>query len=341
MSPTTRYAHNALGQRVFKTEPLYPPGPGDEADPGFMQSLIAFFTKLWSPSTTQAEQLGYAYVYDEQGTLIAEAGSGGANSAGQASYFYLPTANGPMPIAAVINGATYAVHSDHLNTPRKLTDANGQAVWQWSYSAFGEDKPTLAKNRFANLDTTPNPGTTNISEVKFNLRYPGQYADEESGLFYNYFRSYDAKTGRYSQPDPIGLRGGWNRFGYVDANPLKNTDLYGLQAYPDERPTRPIGIFDPVGDAQRELARRFTRAIKNWTPFAPTDSDPWEGGDSSGDNYEKCMAKCSMRKAAGIQMCQSLYGPNGQIPSDDELVRCVGGYVDDWLACRVRCQQCP
>ncbi|MDQ0568340.1 RHS repeat-associated protein [Variovorax paradoxus] len=228
VSPTTRYAHNALGQRVFKTEPLYPPGQGDEADPGFMQSLIAFFTKLWNPTANQAEQLGYAYVYDENGTLISEAGSGGANSAGQASYIYLPTANGPMPVAAVINGATYAVHSDHLNTPRKLTNSDGQAVWQWSYSAFGEDKPTIAKNRFANLDITPNPGTTSLSEVKFNLRYPGQYADEESGLFYNYFRSYDARTGRYSQPDPIGLGGGWNRFGYVEGNALNNFDPFGL-----------------------------------------------------------------------------------------------------------------
>jgi RHS repeat-associated protein len=237
VSPTTRYAHNALGQRVFKTEPLYPPGQGDEADPGFMQSLIAFFTRLWNPATNQAEQLGYAYVYDENGTLISEAGSGGANSAGQASYIYLPTANGPMPIAAVINGATYAVHSDHLNTPRRLSNGSGQAVWQWSYSAFGEDKPTIAKHRFANLDTTPNPGTTNISEVKFNLRYPGQYADEESGLFYNYFRSYDARTGRYSQPDPIGLDGGWNRFGYVDANPLSFIDPLGL-ANSGWRPSR-------------------------------------------------------------------------------------------------------
>ncbi|WP_177192781.1 RHS repeat protein [Variovorax sp. OV084] len=228
VSPTTRYAHNALGQRVFKTEPLYPPSQGDEADPGFMQSLIAFFTKLWSPSTTQAEQLGYAYVYDEQGTLIAEVGSGGTNSAGQNQYIYLPTANGPMPVAAIVNGATFAVHSDHLNTPRKLTNADGQAVWQWSYSAFGEDKPTLARYRFANTETTPNPGTTSISEVKFNLRYPGQHADEESGLSYNYFRSYDARTGRYSQPDPIGLDGGWNRFGYVDANPIRGTDPFGL-----------------------------------------------------------------------------------------------------------------
>ncbi|WP_440534412.1 RHS repeat-associated core domain-containing protein [Variovorax sp. YR566] len=228
VSPTTRYAHNALGQRVFKTEPLYPPSQGDEADPGFMQSLIAFFTKLWSPSTTQAEQLGYAYIYDEQGTLIAEVGSGGTNSAGQSQYIYLPTGNGPMPVAAVIDGTIYAIHSDHLNTPRKLSNADGQAVWQWGYSAFGEDKPTTAKNRFANLDTTPNLGTTSISEVKFNLRYPGQYADEESGLFYNYFRSYRAIDGRYTQGDPIALDGGWNRFGYVDANPLRGTDPFGL-----------------------------------------------------------------------------------------------------------------
>jgi RHS repeat-associated protein len=231
VSPTTRYAHNALGQRVFKTEPLYPPGQGDEADPSFMQSLIAFFTKLWNPTANQAEQLGYAYVYDENGTLISEAGSGGANSAGQASYIYLPTANGPMPIAAVINGAIYAVHSDHLNTPRKLSNADGQPVWQWSYSAFGEDKPTIAKNRFANLDITPNPGSTSLSEVKFNLRYPGQYADEESGLFYNYFRSYDPRTGRYSQGDPIGLLGGWNRFGYVGGDSLMYSDPLGLDRW--------------------------------------------------------------------------------------------------------------
>ncbi|WP_418120625.1 RHS repeat-associated core domain-containing protein [Variovorax sp. 350MFTsu5.1] len=228
VSPTTRYAHNALGQRVFKTEPLYPPTQGDETDPGFWNSLVAFFTKLWSPATTPAEQLGHAYLYDEQGSLIAELGSGGTHSTGETRYIYLPTVNGPMPVVAVINGATYAVHSDHLNTPRRLSNADGQAVWQWSYSAFGEDKPTLAKNRFANLEVTPNPGTTGISEVKFNLRYPGQYADEESGLFYNYFRSYDARTGRYSQPDPIGLDGGWNRFGYVDANPLSFSDPLGL-----------------------------------------------------------------------------------------------------------------
>ncbi|WP_198086381.1 RHS repeat-associated core domain-containing protein [Variovorax sp. E3] len=225
-----------------------------------MQSLIAFFTKLWSPSTTQAEQLGYAYVYDEQGTLIAEVGSGGTASGGQAQYIYLPTANGPMPIAAVIDGATYAVHSDHLNTPRKLTNASEQAVWQWSYSAFGEDKPTVAKNRFANLEVTPNSGTTGISEVKFNLRYPGQYADEESGLFYNGFRTYDPRVGRYTQSDPIGLDGGWNRFSYVDANPMSFVDPEGLAGGPPRSTPRvPLpgggavsnGLLSGIAEAMR------------------------------------------------------------------------------------------
>jgi RHS repeat-associated protein len=265
VSPTTRYAHNALGQRVFKTEPLYPPSQGNAADPGFMQSLIAFFTKLWSPTTTQAEQLGYAYVYDEQGTLIAEVGSGGTNSAGQSQYIHLPTANGPMPIAAIVNGNTLAVHSDHLNTPRRLTNADGQAVWQWSYSAFGEDKPTLARNRFANLETTPNPGTTSISEVKFNLRYPGQYADEESGLFYNGYRTYSPTTGRYTQGDPIGLDGGWNRFGYVDGNPFSYSDPLGLFKV-DWSSTKFGETPPPWVRRLREFGDRLERKIKSLCP---------------------------------------------------------------------------
>ena len=179
-SPTTRYAHNALGQRVFKTEPLYPLAEGDESDPGFLQSLINFFTQLWAPSTTDAEKLGFAFVYDEEGGLIAQTGTGGANSTGVVQYVYLPTAAGPMPIAAVINGSRFAVHSDHLNTPRRLTDESANSVWQWAYSAFGDEQPTTTANRFA----APGAGTTGATPVTFNLRYPGQYYDQESGLSY-------------------------------------------------------------------------------------------------------------------------------------------------------------
>jgi RHS repeat-associated protein len=101
-------------------------------------------------------------------------------------------------------------------------------MWQWAYSALEETASTTAAKRFAGPETVPTTGTTTATPVTFNLRYPGQYADAESGLFYNYFRSYNPTTGRYTQTDPIGLDGGWNRFSYVGGNPLLFVDPRGL-----------------------------------------------------------------------------------------------------------------
>ncbi|GAA4354185.1 hypothetical protein GCM10023165_45150 [Variovorax defluvii] len=191
-------------------------------------SLKSFFTRLWSPATSGAEQQGTAYLYDEEGSLLSETGTGGANSTGSTEYIYLPTANGPMPIAAVINGQMYAVHSDHLNTPRRLSDSQGQTVWQWAYSAFGDEKPTIAKNRFANLEVNPNPGTTSFPDITYNVRYPNHYADEESGLFENRDRFYNPSLGRYTQGDAFGLSAGTNRFVYALDDPLSVFDDDGL-----------------------------------------------------------------------------------------------------------------
>ncbi|MBT9512811.1 MAG: hypothetical protein IV104_10735 [Acidovorax sp.] len=120
------------------------------------------------------------------------------------------------------------MHSDHLNTPRRLTQSNGRVAWQWAYSAFGDEQPTTAAKRFTSETTNPTTGTTSIPDVTFNLRYPGQYFDKETNLHYNYFRTYAPSTGRYTQGDPIGLDGGWNRFSYVGGNPLSYVDPMGL-----------------------------------------------------------------------------------------------------------------
>jgi RHS repeat-associated protein len=106
-----------------------------------------------------------------------------------------------VPVVAVINGEPFAVYTDHLNTPRRLTDAQGRPRWQWAFSGFGKQAAQSIPR--ANLPT-----------IQYSLRYPGQ-VDDGNGLFYNFNRFYDPLAGRYTQADPIGLGGGWNRFGYV------------------------------------------------------------------------------------------------------------------------------
>jgi RHS repeat-associated protein len=63
------------------------------------------------------------------------------------------------------------------------------------------------------------------------MRFPGQYADKETSLTYNYFRDYDSALGRYTRSDPIGLRGGLNTYGYVYDRPLKLIDQRGLDIH--------------------------------------------------------------------------------------------------------------
>jgi RHS repeat-associated protein len=62
----------------------------------------------------------------------------------------------------------------------------------------------------------------------YNLRFPGQYFDVESGLHYNYMRSFDPITARYMESDPIGLWGGLSTYAYVGSDPLTFADPLGL-----------------------------------------------------------------------------------------------------------------
>lgn len=60
---------------------------------------------------------------------------------------------------------------------------------------------------------------------------PGQYIDEETGLAYHRFRYYDPALGRFLSPDPLGIGGGADLYGYPP-DPTEWADPLGLR-FPD------------------------------------------------------------------------------------------------------------
>ncbi|MFN7550165.1 MAG: RHS repeat domain-containing protein, partial [Pseudomonadota bacterium] len=160
-----------------------------------------------------AGALDRRFAYDESGRLLGEFDAGGAP-------LQLSVWMDDRPVAVVEGTALRYIETDHLNTPRALIDpARNVAVWRWDLqvSAFGEH----AANEDPDADGSP---------VKFNLRFPGQYLDAETGLHYNYFRDYEAGTGRYVESDPIGLAGGIASYPYANSMPIGAADPRGEQA---------------------------------------------------------------------------------------------------------------
>ena len=66
-----------------------------------------------------------------------------------------------QPLAKIKVNDVYYYHNDHLGTPMMMTDSTGTTVWQGEFLPFGEEYSVT--------------GT-----VTNNLRFPGQYYDEEN-----------------------------------------------------------------------------------------------------------------------------------------------------------------
>jgi RHS repeat-associated protein len=151
------------------------------------------------------------YVYDEAGHLLGEYNSTGVLI--QETIWL-----GDTPVATLRPGTPigiFYVHTDHLNTPRRITQPSGnQLRWTWEADPFGT--------------ATPNENPASLGAFKYNLRFPGQIYDSHGGLMQNYFRDYDPAIGRYVESDPVGLSGGLNPYWYAEGNPLRSADPLGL-----------------------------------------------------------------------------------------------------------------
>jgi RHS repeat-associated protein len=176
---TTAYVINPVGQRVQKT----------------------------GPAGTRY------FVYDERGHLLGEYDNVGALIQETVWMDDTPVAT-LRPNGGAIS--VFYVHTDHLDTPRRVSRPSDNAiVWRWDSAPFGES----AANEDPDADG---------SAFAYSLRFPGQYYDAESGLHYNIERDYDPASGRYVESDPLGQSGGLNIFGYADSLPTLLFDPFGL-----------------------------------------------------------------------------------------------------------------
>ena len=181
-------------------------------------------------------------LYDEAGHWLGDYDTNGAPKQ-QAIWL------DDLPVGLLANGGQlHYIEPDHLGSPRVVVDAaRDVAVWSWS----------LKGEAFGNTAPNQDPDGDGIAMV-FDMRFPGQRFDAASGFNQNYFRDYDAATGRYGQSDPIGLAGGVSTYDYSNANPLTTSDVFGLTGNPlsgynpalgpiiIKTPTSKIGFLDKL-----------------------------------------------------------------------------------------------
>lgn len=166
-------------------------------------SVLAYFSN--NAFNQRAAKHTYAsgaihYVYGMHGELLAE-----YNGGTRTYYIWL---DGEL-LAVDRNGVLYASHNDRTGRPVTLLDAGAKKVWRAANNAFDRKVET-----------------SSIGDM--NIGFPGQYYDQETGLWYNWHRYYDASLGRYIQSDPMGLQGGSNSYLYGAANPIAYSDPLGL-----------------------------------------------------------------------------------------------------------------
>ena len=136
----------------------------------------------------------------------------------------MPQAQSQTPAETI-----YYYHNDHLGTPRILTDQTGAVVWDVDYAPFGEISAYV----------------TNSLPTDQPFRFPGQYSDQMTGLYYNWNRYYMPEVGRYNRVDLtksssliinnkiyiLPVNDAFNSihpYSYSNSNPLINIDFNGL-----------------------------------------------------------------------------------------------------------------
>jgi RHS repeat-associated protein len=164
---------------------------------------------------------------------------------------------------------------------REIVDGEGRIVTRASHSAFGVWR-----------------WSQSTTDVAVPFRFPGQLEDAETGLLYNRYRTYDPETGRFLTPDPIGLDGGLNLYGYGP---------------------NPVAWIDPMGWRHHMTVTRAPRGFNAAHASARTPGGPQyqsgmhncPGGPPASENLQS-RARCHTEQKFAHDLIQSGQRYRGQ-----------------------------
>lgn len=237
------------------------------------------------------------YIYSDQGLMAELDGQGN-----QLDFYLFPPGGlwSTDPILRQSGSSYYYYQTDHLGTPQQLIDAAGSVVHLREMRAFGEVAQSGMEDRW---------------------RFPGQLASKETGFYYNYFRDYFPRRGRYYQADPIGLQGGSDLYSYVYNNPIYYLDSLGLRAEMCATMRFPVG-------ARREVTRDPLSPWGEWKRSGES-TDGGDGGVFWLNVRCLCVRERTMEKTTRWYVTYSVgricRGPCGDIDTrnweEEELVR--------------------
>jgi RHS repeat-associated protein len=274
-------------------------GDGNEVPPGIPTKTFAYNAANRMASVSENGILTMSYRYTGTGERVYRSGGGqtahtmfDANGRwigdydenGQAIQQMIWFGDLPVGVHARMDAGQrklFYVQPDALGTPRVVIDPTRDvAVWRWDLDseAFGETEP----NRDPDGDNTL---------FVFDMRFPGQQYDSATGFNYNYFRDYDASTGRYVQSDPIGLRGGISTYSFVAGNPLTRIDSLGLEG---------MGVWNSPdtlrawGERDGQRARATVDLLHQWRSWGH-DNFPGERNSA----MRHCTVSCITGRKIG------------------------------------------
>jgi RHS repeat-associated protein len=275
------YRYNHRGQRIRK-------------DVGGSHSAYLYENGKLSAKLDAQGKLTRQYLYlaDQPIALLDSAASQQLRTTNNSALGQLINDFNAVYAALIGRGASiHYLHNNHLGATEIVTDDAAQPVWHADYLPFGKVLLTTDTNQTSATQTSISK--RNAANFKLNLRLPGQYEDDETGLYYNDHRYYDPERGQYLTPDPLGLRGGINSYAYVSGNPMKYVDPSGLILF----------AFDGTGNSENpppsdsiSNVLKFYQAYDQQangkafyiTGIGTTNQDmPYRGSQLTGDGFDQ------------------------------------------------------